>query len=104
VKLGRLLNGKVEFSLRDTGVGIAPADLPRLMKPFEQARVGEAQRNAGPGQSNPGHSNMGLGLPLADALVRLQGGTLQIDSAPGRGTTVIVSLPAGNGKSAAPAV
>jgi signal transduction histidine kinase len=98
VKLGRLLNGKVEFSLRDTGVGIAPADLPRLMKPFEQAGSSETQRNGGPRQSSPGHSNMGLGLPLADALVRLQGGKLEIDSAVGRGTKVIVSLPAGTGK------
>ena len=92
IKLGRLLNGKVEFSLRDTGIGIAPSDLPRLMKPFEQARVGEAHRQGGPGQSN-----MGLGLPLADALLRLQGGSLDIDSAVGRGTTVIVTLPPGSG-------
>jgi len=90
VKLGRLLNGKVEFSLRDTGIGIAASDLPRLMKPFEQARVGDAHRSGGPGQSNTG-----LGLPLADALVRLQGGTLDIDSVVGRGTTVIVTLPSG---------
>jgi signal transduction histidine kinase len=105
VKLGRLLNGRVEFSLRDSGIGIAAEDLPRLMKPFEQARPNDTQRNASTAQSNPGHSNpsqsnMGLGLPLADALVRLQGGKLDIDSALGHGTTVIVSLPAGSGTAA----
>ena len=73
----------VEFLVRDTGVGIAAADLPRLMKPFEQATRGYSQRNGG----------TGLGLPLVDALVRLHGGTLKIDSVVGLGTTVTVRLP-----------
>jgi signal transduction histidine kinase len=72
-----------EFVVRDTGIGIDPADLPRLMKPFEQAARGYSQRNGG----------TGLGLPLVDSLVRLHGGTLQIDSTPGLGTTITVWLP-----------
>ncbi len=90
VKLGRLLNGKVEFSLRDSGIGIAPEDMSRVMKPFEQAANGEAHRDGVHGQSN-----IGLGLPLADALVRLHGGTLELQSEPGRGTSAVVSLPPG---------
>ena len=76
--------GFVEFVVRDSGIGIAAADLPRLMQPFEQAAHGTAQRTGG----------TGLGLPLVDKLVRLHGGTLAIDSAPGRGTTVSFRLPA----------
>jgi len=74
----------VELAVEDTGIGIDVADLPRLMKPFEQKHHGYSKRNGG----------TGLGLPLVDALVRLHGGTLTIDSAPGRGTRVMVRLPA----------
>ncbi len=70
--------------MRDTGVGIAAADLPRLMKPFEQVASGYSQRNGG----------TGLGLPLVDALVRLHGGTFLVESAVGVGTTVTIRLPA----------
>lgn len=72
----------VELIVRDDGIGIDPGDLPRLMKPFEQASSGYARENSG----------TGLGLPLVDALVRLQGGTLRIDSAPGAGTSVTIRL------------
>ena len=77
------VDGAVEFVVRDTGVGIASADLPRLMKPFEQASRGYSHRNGG----------TGLGLPLVDALVRLHKGTLHIDSTAGLGTTITVRLP-----------
>jgi signal transduction histidine kinase len=83
VVLRDCVDGDVEFTVRDTGIGIASADLPRLMKPFEQASRGYSQRNGG----------TGLGLPLVDALVRLHEGTLHVDSAVGRGTTMIVRLP-----------
>jgi cell cycle sensor histidine kinase DivJ len=83
VLLRHLVGGDVEFIVRDTGIGIASADLPRLMKPFEQASRGYSQRNGG----------TGLGLPLVDALVRLHKGTLHVDSALGMGTTITVRLP-----------
>ncbi len=65
VQLRGPAKGIVEFTVRDTGVGIAPAELPRLMKPFEQAARGYSRQNGG----------SGLGLPLVDSLVRLHGGT-----------------------------
>jgi two-component system cell cycle sensor histidine kinase PleC len=83
VRLRGLAKGAVEFTVRYTGIGIPPAELPRLMKPFEQAARGYSRRNGG----------TGLGLPLVDSLVRLHGGTLHIASAVGVGTTVIVRLP-----------
>jgi signal transduction histidine kinase len=84
VRLAAMAPAGLELIVRDSGIGIAPADLPRLMKPFEQASRGYAQRNGG----------TGLGLPLVDALVRLHDGTFHIDSSVGAGTTVTVRLPA----------
>ena len=83
MQLRALADRAVEFIVRDSGVGMAAADLPRLMKPFEQATHGYSRRNGG----------TGLGLPLVAALVRLHGGTLHIDSAVGLGTAVTVRLP-----------
>jgi signal transduction histidine kinase len=83
VRMHSAADSTVELTVRDTGIGIASADLPRLMKPFEQAARGYQRQNGG----------TGLGLPLVDSLVRLQGGTLGIDSAVGKGTKVVVRLP-----------
>jgi len=85
VAVRALADGGVEFAVRDTGVGIAAADIPRLMRPFEQAARGYAQSSGG----------TGLGLPLVGWLVRLHGGVLEIDSDIGAGTTATVRLPGG---------
>jgi signal transduction histidine kinase len=87
VRLRALADGRTEFVVRDTGIGIPKADLPRLMKPFEQMARGYSQRNGG----------TGLGLPLVDALVRLHEGTFHIESAVGAGTAVTVCLPPARG-------
>ncbi|HET8728491.1 MAG TPA: HAMP domain-containing sensor histidine kinase [Alphaproteobacteria bacterium] len=83
IRLRALDDGGTEFVVRDEGIGIAAEDIPRIMKPFEQATRGYARQNGG----------TGLGLPLVDALVRLHGGTLAIDSTVGRGTAVTIRLP-----------
>lgn len=72
----------LELIVSDTGTGIAPEDLKRLGRPFEQAG-GEAQRAQG----------TGLGLSLARALSELHGGRLSIESTLGEGTAVTVRLP-----------
>jgi signal transduction histidine kinase len=66
------------FSVCDSGIGIAPERLDRLFEPFAQAHTG-TRRPFGGG---------GLGLILVKRLVELMGGTVAIDSAPERGTTV----------------
>jgi len=71
-------------TIADTGVGIAEADLPRIMEPFVQADGGLARKQEG----------TGLGLPLSKRLVELHGGTLRLESTPGNGTTVIALFPA----------
>ncbi|WP_173980461.1 GAF domain-containing sensor histidine kinase [Magnetospirillum sp. UT-4] len=71
----------VVVEVADTGIGIAPADLPRVLEPYGQARPGVAQRGTG------------LGLPLAKAMTEAQGGTFSIVSTPGEGTRVRLALP-----------
>ena len=72
----------LELVVADTGVGIAPSDLERLGRPFEQAGD-PAQKAAG----------SGLGLSLVRAFARLHGGDMSIESQLGEGTTVIVRMP-----------
>jgi cell cycle sensor histidine kinase DivJ len=81
----------LEIIVADTGVGIAPADLQRLGRPYEQAG-GADQRAQG----------TGLGLSLVRALSELHGGTMTIKSVLGEGTAVTVRLPVMDVEQAAP--
>ncbi|HZV83791.1 MAG TPA: HAMP domain-containing sensor histidine kinase [Brevundimonas sp.] len=72
----------LEVVVADTGVGIAPEDVRRLGRPFEQAG-GVEQRRQG----------TGLGLSLVRAFAELHGGRMTIDSTLGEGTAVTVRLP-----------
>ena len=74
----------LSVSVRDSGIGIAAADIPRVLQPFVQ--VDSAL--------NRTHNGTGLGLPLAAAMVELHGGKLEIESEPGEGTTVTAIFPA----------
>lgn len=73
---------ELELVVADTGLGIAPEDLARLGRPFEQAG-GADQRAQG----------TGLGLSLVRALTELHQGRMSLDSTPGSGTAVTVRLP-----------
>lgn len=76
--------GQLSLTVTDEGMGIEPEDLALIFEPFHRAA---AVRDL------PG---MGLGLPLVLQLLRLAGGQIEFDSAPGRGTTVRVTLPLGS--------
>ncbi|HYE00809.1 MAG TPA: ATP-binding protein [Alphaproteobacteria bacterium] len=78
------LHGGVAVTVQDTGIGLRPEDIPRVLRPFEQADGSLGRRYEG----------TGLGLPLADALIRLHGGRLTVESVYGEGTTVRFELPA----------
>ena len=70
--------------IADTGIGIAPEDIAHVFTPFTQLKANVSRPIPG----------TGLGLPLTKALVELHGGSLNIDSPVGTGTTVTVTLPA----------
>ena len=78
-------DGGVSLIVSDTGCGIAEQDLPRVLQPFEQVHVDPMVRS---------QQGTGLGLPIVKRLAELHGGTLDIESEPGRGTTVRVTFPA----------
>ena len=84
--------GMVRIFVHDTGIGIADEDLGRLGRPFVQVQNDYTRQFQG----------TGLGLSLVKGLVKLHGGTMSIESAPGLGTTVTVALPA-EGPGLAPA-
>src|SRR5204862_5954007 len=66
----------LQFSIKDTGVGIAPEHIERIFQPFEQAGASQ-QRAAG----------TGLGLAISQQLVELMGGHIQVCSDVGQGST-----------------
>jgi PAS domain S-box-containing protein len=76
--------GRMGITIKDTGVGMTPEDIPLALAPFGQIESALSRKNQG----------TGLGLPLTKALVELHGGVLDLQSAPGIGTTVTVVLPA----------
>ncbi|HEY2709575.1 MAG TPA: HAMP domain-containing sensor histidine kinase [Caulobacteraceae bacterium] len=80
--LARARGPELEIMVADTGVGISPADLERLGKPYEQAG-GMEQRQQG----------TGLGLSLVRAFAELHGGVMVIKSVLGEGTVVTIRLP-----------
>ena len=75
--------GGVTFTVRDTGIGMHPEEIPLALEPFRQIETALNRRYEG----------TGLGLPLARRLTELHDGIFDIESAPGRGTTVAIRLP-----------
>ena len=72
-----------EFVVADSGIGMSPEEITKSLEPFAQIENAISKKYAG----------TGLGLPLANGLVALHGGRLEIDSAKGSGTTITVRLP-----------
>jgi len=77
------IGSRLHFWVSDTGIGIPAADLTRIGQPFVQVENDYTRRFDG----------AGLGLSLVKGLVALHQGAMSIESEPGRGTTVTISLP-----------
>jgi len=78
--------GAARLAVRDTGVGIPEAELPYLFERFHRVR-GAAGRN---------FEGTGIGLALVQELTRLHGGTVSVESEPGRGSCFTVRVPRGS--------
>jgi len=76
-------DGGVALMVSDTGIGIADEDIPRVLERFGQVRDGHMQAYEG----------AGLGLAMTKSLMELHGGTIEIKSTVGKGTTVTVIFP-----------
>ncbi|MER8567885.1 HAMP domain-containing histidine kinase [Mesorhizobium sp. M0924] len=85
------IGSRLHFWVRDTGIGIAEEDFVNLGKPFMQIQNDYTRRFEG----------TGLGLSLVKGLVALHDGTMSIESMPGEGTTVTISLPVNGPKRSA---
>ncbi len=79
----RRAGGWIEIAVADTGIGIAREALAKLVKPLTQLDAGVARK----------HGGLGLGLALAHRLAGLHGGTIEVESEPGKGSTFTLRLP-----------
>ena len=85
VWLGVSRDGGALFSVTDTGIGIAPADIPKVLTAFGQVESSYARRFGG----------TGLGLPIAKSLIEMHRGCFTLESTVGQGTKVTFTLPPG---------
>ena len=73
----------VHVRIEDTGIGIPPGEVEKVFAPFYQVDR----------RLNRAYEGAGIGLTLAKRYVELHGGTVQLTSTPGTGTTVVIALP-----------
>jgi signal transduction histidine kinase len=84
VRIACSLQGSAaRISVTDTGIGIKHGDLDKLFRPFTQVETGLTRQYEG----------TGLGLSISERLVTLMGGTIRVESEPGRGSTFSFTVP-----------
>ncbi|RUR84200.1 hypothetical protein PCC6912_17940 [Chlorogloeopsis fritschii PCC 6912] len=81
----RQVHNQVKLTVRDTGIGIPTAELPRLFERFHRVEGAQGRTQEG----------SGIGLALVQELVRLHGGQVQVESIEGEGTTFTITIPTG---------
>lgn len=83
VTMEQIAGDRVLVTIQDTGIGISKADLTHIFERFRQADQSQSRR----------YSGAGLGLAIADWLIRIMGGNISVESNPGQGSTFRVELP-----------
>ncbi|HET8568405.1 MAG TPA: ATP-binding protein [Candidatus Limnocylindria bacterium] len=81
-------DGEARLSVADQGIGIPPEDLPHIFERFRRGGNVDSRRFTG----------MGLGLYIVRGIVEQHGGRISVESAPGKGSTFHVALPALDGR------
>ena len=81
------LGSSVVMRVRDTGIGVAPGDLPHIFERFWRADLARSRTGDRPG--------VGLGLSITKWIAEAHGGSITVQSRPGRGTLFTVTLPRG---------
>ncbi|MEW6511780.1 MAG: response regulator [Bacteroidota bacterium] len=77
------IDNDLQFSVTDEGIGMRPEECAELFRPFRQAASGRGMNREG----------IGLGLAITKKLVELHGGSIRVESDPGRGTTMLFRIP-----------
>lgn len=85
IKADRTPDGHIRINVIDTGPGIAEENITRVFDPFFTTKT-----DPKPGE----HRGSGLGLHICKQIVEVHGGTIEVESTPGRGTTFGLLLPA----------
>jgi len=73
----------IRFTVSDTGIGMTPAQIDNIFKPFSQADIDTTRKYGG----------TGLGLTIAKQYIELMGGTIEVKSEKGKGSTFFFTLP-----------
>lgn len=83
VEVWELPKDRIAIAVKDTGIGIAEADIEHIFQEFRQVNQSLTRQ----------HGGTGLGLAITDRLVRMMQGTITVESHPGQGSTFCVELP-----------
>ncbi len=83
VRAARVSDGSVLLTVTDAGMGIAEADIPKILQPFSQVESAFSRS----------HEGTGLGLPLTKSFIEAHGGSLELRSKVGEGTAVSLRFP-----------
>jgi len=83
VRAARVSDGSVLLAVTDAGMGIAEADIPKILQPFSQVESAFSRS----------HQGTGLGLPLTKSFIEAHGGSLELHSKVGEGTSVTLRFP-----------
>jgi signal transduction histidine kinase len=84
----RRQNDQVTVSVTDEGPGLTPEDRSKLFRKFQRLSP----------QPTAGESSTGLGLSVTKEIIEMHGGTIRVESEPGKGSTFTIELPSGGAK------